>query len=183
MGKVVALNNNYYPLLQLDEKLVNGVSLILAEAAEDIIREVYRDGGLSQEGVKLLFTKAAEVAAARVLEAYSDGEQKEEPGEGEPHKVPAAPAEQPAAPRSFLVGKNLQNKHCVIEYDGNKKSFSGRDLDDQYNLPAFYNTTRRSHKKAAKALLEQFNENTTMYDAMRILRDNNISCHSWCTMD
>lgn len=89
----------------------------------------------------------------------------------------------PATLNSFLVDNKLQNKHCIIEYNEREKSFSGRDLDDQYNLPAFYSTTKRSHKKAAKALLEHFNENTTMHGAMRILRENNISCHSWCTMD
>ena len=165
MSKVVALNNGYSPAPQFDERLVNGVSLILADAAAAVVGEVYKANMFTPEEIKSLLSKAAEVAAGRILETYAT----------------------PATPKRELIAEDgkiiLKNSICYIEYQEREKRFSGRDLDDQYNLPAFYNTSKRTHRKAAAALLEQFNENTTMYDAMNILRDNGIKCHSWCSMD
>ena len=79
--------------------------------------------------------------------------------------------------------KVLKNDKCIIEYSEDKKDFFGRDLTDVYNLPAFFNKTKRSHKKAWQALEERFDENTTMYQCMGILEHNSIKCHSWCMMD
>lgn len=83
--------------------------------------------------------------------------------------------------------EELRNSKCVITYNANYKYktdvFGGRDLEDVYNEPAFYNTTMRSHKKAWKALKESFTETTTLEQAMQVLRDNGIRTHYWCMMD
>lgn len=82
-----------------------------------------------------------------------------------------------------IEGSVMKNKYCFVEYDEENKKFHGGDLTDHYNEPRFYNTTKRSHKKAATALIKTFNNSTTMHDAINILEDNGIRCHSWCSMD
>lgn len=81
----------------------------------------------------------------------------------------------------------ISNAKCFVEYSPEAKSamnfFDGEDLTDQNNLPAFYSETMRTHKKAWKALTEQFTADTTMHGAIRILWDNGIKCHSWCRMN
>jgi hypothetical protein len=76
----------------------------------------------------------------------------------------------------------LKNDKCYIEFDENKEIF-GRDLTDHYNDPAFYNKSIRGIKKAWEALTVAWNDNMRMYDAMGILRQNNIKTHSYCMMD
>lgn len=77
----------------------------------------------------------------------------------------------------------LRNSITVIEYDDETKAIGGDDLRDQNNLPAFYNKTSRSCKKAWAALTAEWTPETTMYGAMTILSKNGIRCHSWCRMD
>lgn len=81
----------------------------------------------------------------------------------------------------------LKNEKCVITYNEKYACktdlFGGRDLTDENNMPAFYNMTVRGHKKAWKALTEVFNEETTLTQAMQVLRDNGIRTHYWCMMD
>ena len=79
--------------------------------------------------------------------------------------------------------KTLKNEKCIITYKEEQKEIFGRNLTDSYNEPAFYNNTKRSINKAWEALTEQFTENTRMYDAMKILENNNLRCHSYCMMD
>jgi hypothetical protein len=77
----------------------------------------------------------------------------------------------------------LKNEKCMIEYDEEKKEIFGRDLTDGYNDPAFYNKTVRGIKKAWQQVTEQFTEQTTMRDVMRIISSNNIKTHYWCMVD
>lgn len=76
----------------------------------------------------------------------------------------------------------LKNENCFIELQNEKEIF-GRDLTDIYNEPAFYNRTSRSLKKAWKILKDEFDAETKMRDAIRILEDNKVSIHSYCMMD
>jgi len=81
----------------------------------------------------------------------------------------------------------LVNGKTIIEYDAASQTatdcFYGCDLTDQNNLPACYSKTRRTHKKAIAALIAAWDDQTTMYDAVRILRANGIKMHTWCRMD
>lgn len=83
--------------------------------------------------------------------------------------------------------ETLENKNCVItynpEYRWKTDAFKGSDLTDNINMPMFYNTTVRGHKKAWEQLKAKFNEHTTMDGAMFILKDAGIKTHSWCAMD
>lgn len=82
----------------------------------------------------------------------------------------------------IITDKLLQNDKCCIELRSDKEIF-GRDLTDRNNEPAFYNKSVRGLKKAWTALTAGFNNDTTMYGAMGILRQSGIKCHSWCTAD
>jgi len=75
------------------------------------------------------------------------------------------------------------NSFCVITYNPIKKKFSGRDLTDKNNEPAFYNKTHRSHKKAAESLKRLFNDEMSMDDAVRILKENGVTCRTYSAMD
>jgi hypothetical protein len=77
----------------------------------------------------------------------------------------------------------LLNANVKIELRENGKKIFGEDLKDHNNLPAFYNVSKRGLKKAWEALVKAFNPNMGMYDAIQVLRDNGIKCHSWCMMD
>ena len=80
----------------------------------------------------------------------------------------------------------FSNDLCIIclSFDSdNKARFSGRDLTDQNNMPACYNKTSRSWKKAILALDTAWSAETTMWGAMTILKDNGIKMHSYCQMD
>lgn len=80
-------------------------------------------------------------------------------------------------------GFQISNKNCSVSYDPEDKDFSGSDLLDMNNLPRFYNQTKRSHKRAANALKEEFTKETTMYQAMSIICANGVRCRSYCAMD
>lgn len=82
-----------------------------------------------------------------------------------------------------LTKQVLKNNKCIIEYTPETKKILGRDLTDPNNLPAFYNKTVRSIRKAWAVLEKKFNEETTMREARNILVENKIRCHSWCMMD
>lgn len=77
----------------------------------------------------------------------------------------------------------LRNGKTFIRINDEEKRFIGRDLTDDYNEPSFYNTTRRSFKRAKEALIKAFNDDTTMGQATQILRDNGIRTHIYCAMD
>jgi hypothetical protein len=81
------------------------------------------------------------------------------------------------------MSETLKNDFCMVEIRSEKKEFSGRDFTDQHNCPAFYNTRKRSFKKAYDALKTAWNDSMTMRQVMDILWDNGIACHSWCMMD
>lgn len=49
------------------------------------------------------------------------------------------------------MGK-LENNNVSVSYNPETKEFTGEDKQDSFNLPAFYNTTKRSSKKAWEAL-------------------------------
>ena len=75
----------------------------------------------------------------------------------------------------------LENSVCKIEFS--EKKIFGKDLKDTNNLPAFFNRNLRGLKKAWAVLATKFTPTTTMNQAMAILNENGIKCHSWCMMD
>ena len=79
--------------------------------------------------------------------------------------------------------KTLRNEKTAIGYDEATKQISGDDFTDQYNMPAFYSKSKRGIAKAWATLEAAFTPETTMYEACRILSDNGIRTHSWCTVD
>lgn len=85
-------------------------------------------------------------------------------------------------PKVTKTETTLKNKKCSIECNGIDK-ITGGDLTDTNNDPRFYNVTKRSLKKAWKALREQFTANTTMHQAEDILNTNKVRTHSYCAMD
>ena len=80
------------------------------------------------------------------------------------------------------MGK-LENNNVSIRYNPETKEFTGEDKLDSFNLPAFYNTTKRSTKKAWEALQKDFSESTTCYQAINILINNGVAIKSYCMMD
>lgn len=104
--------------------------------------------------------------------------------EVEAHKKAQEEKKAQEVQEAFKVEETLvANAKCVVTYSPNMKSFSGSCKVDLNNLPTFYNTTRRSHKRAWAALKEQFTPDTTMYQAMGILSANGVRCKSYCAMD
>jgi hypothetical protein len=77
----------------------------------------------------------------------------------------------------------LSNDYCSVVYRPTEKEFCGADHVDQYNMPRFYNQTSRSHKKAWMALKDGFDKDTTMYQAMGIIRSNGVRCRSYMSVD
>lgn len=127
-------------------------------------------------------------------EASSDEKPTEAPAEAKgqakvveltPTKEEATEEEKPA----FTVETNeagvvtLENSLCRFVYKPAKKDFSGDDLTDPHNAPRCYNTNKRSHKRAAKALIAGFNEKTDMYAAMKLISRAGVAMRSYCSMD
>ena len=75
----------------------------------------------------------------------------------------------------------IQNENCRFSIDSH--GISGRDLKDRNNEPSCYNETKRGLNKAWQALLEAFNDLTTMNSGSDILEANGIRMHYYCAMD
>lgn len=78
---------------------------------------------------------------------------------------------------------SLKNSKTTFEINFEAKKIDGADLKDSLNYPVCYNKTTRSIKKAAKALQEAWNDNTTMWDAVNVLTANGVQMRSYCQMD
>jgi hypothetical protein len=92
--------------------------------------------------------------------------------------------------QGLIVSKDIDNDIYYLtslkssfEINIPRKTVSGHDTTDHYNLPTCYNKTSRSIKKATQSLIEHFNSDTTMYGAMHILTEAGISMRSYCAMD
>lgn len=72
------------------------------------------------------------------------------------------------------MGK-LENNNVSVSYNPETKELSGEDK--------FYNTTKRSTKKAWEALQKDFSESTTYHQAINILIANGVAIRSYCMMD
>lgn len=83
--------------------------------------------------------------------------------------------------------KTLENEKCVIvynpDYTAKTDCMCGRDKTDDVNMPCFFTTTVRGHKKAFEALENIFDEDTTLEKALFTLRENKIKTHYWCAID
>jgi len=77
----------------------------------------------------------------------------------------------------------LVNENCRLEYRFDEKEIFGRDLLDSFNEPAFFSKNKRGIAKAWERLVADFNENTTLHDAIRSLSASNIKTHYWCMVD
>lgn len=82
-----------------------------------------------------------------------------------------------------VVGNQLINEKCWVEFNSDKKEILGRDLIDRYNEPCFFNKTSRGIKKAWEVLSQRFTDETTLHDVITILRSQNIRCHYYCAVD
>jgi hypothetical protein len=78
----------------------------------------------------------------------------------------------------------LINEKCYVQFNEAERSdINGGDLTDRNNDPSFYTTKVRNIKKAWKELTEKFTEETTMWQAMQVLNNFNLQCHSYCAVD
>ena len=77
----------------------------------------------------------------------------------------------------------LANGNCRLEYRVDEKEIFGRDLLDSFNEPAFFTKNKRGIAKAWEKLVAEFNETTTLHDAIRLLSASNIKTHYWCMVD
>jgi hypothetical protein len=77
----------------------------------------------------------------------------------------------------------LRNDLVKIEYREDRKEIFVRDLEDRNNDPAFYTKTRRGIKKAWAAMVAEFNDTFTLYNAHKVCERNNIGTHYWCMVD
>lgn len=77
----------------------------------------------------------------------------------------------------------LENNNLSATYNPATKELLGSDKTDSYNLPVFYNATKRSVKKAWENLQKSFNKDTTYRQAINILTTNGVVIKSYCMMD
>ena len=77
----------------------------------------------------------------------------------------------------------LVNSKCSFSFRPESKDIEGLDKQDQNNMPACYNITRRGLQKAWDALVAQFNEDTTMYQGVGVLTANGVRMRTFCMMD
>lgn len=75
----------------------------------------------------------------------------------------------------------MSNEKCVITFS--EFQIRGRDKTDEYNQPVFFSRSKRGLKKGWEKLKQEFNDETTMYSAMRILGEAGIKTHSYCAVD
>lgn len=80
-------------------------------------------------------------------------------------------------------GLKISNAYCSFEYNPVEKTIDGDDKTDENNMPACYNKTRRGIKHAWDVLVEKFDRETTMYQALDILSDEKLRMRSFCRMD
>ena len=83
------------------------------------------------------------------------------------------------------TNNELMNSKCRIVYrvDYNKPDISGYDLTDHYNGTTFFTKNVRSLKKGWDQLQKEFNNETSMYEAMNVLDRFKLKCHSYCSVD
>ena len=77
----------------------------------------------------------------------------------------------------------LENNGLSVSYNPVTKELFRSDKTDNYNLPVFYNATKRSVKKAWENLQKSFNKDTTYRQAINILTTNGVVIKSYCMMD
>lgn len=97
-----------------------------------------------------------------------------------------AKAEKPkksSKPKFEDLPTSLSNKYMTADINMMHKNIGGSDKTDMANMPMFYSTTWRSHKKAWTALVEAFNDDMRMYDAMGVLSKNGVKTKSYLSMD
>ncbi len=76
----------------------------------------------------------------------------------------------------------FSNELCTIRLNSDF-TFSGSDKTDQYNDPRMYTKNTRSYKRGLKALEENFDENTTMYQVATLLNEAGLNARTYCAMD
>jgi len=78
--------------------------------------------------------------------------------------------------------KVLKNDYLMVKYDLEEKEIFGRDLEDRYNEPCFYNNNKRI-KKGIEVLEKEFTDGMTMWQAIEVLQNNGVNIHSYCAVD
>jgi len=81
--------------------------------------------------------------------------------------------------------KELINSRCRIVLNDlvNRPDITGYDLTDEYNGTSFFTRNKRGLKKGWDQLVKEFNENTSYWEALRILDRFKLKCHSYCSVD
>lgn len=77
----------------------------------------------------------------------------------------------------------LSGSKAVFAFEPADKVIRGADIEDQANLPRCYSETKRGIEKAWQALLEAWNEDMTMYGAMKVLEAHKIRMHDYYAWD
>ena len=78
-------------------------------------------------------------------------------------------------------GTSLKNDKVSLYYDKGRKSITGSDLEDMYNMPRFYTTKKQGLDKAWADLIQKFDANTDFNASMRIIGYDKV--RSYCAMD
>lgn len=88
------------------------------------------------------------------------------------------PSEKPVTDDTYR--EPLYNDHVSVNFDNGK--ISGRDKDDQYNLPAFYTTGNKSYLADFDTLADMFNDDITYRDVVSFLLDRKVEVNTYCSM-
>lgn len=76
----------------------------------------------------------------------------------------------------------FKNNLCIVSLNEDK-TFSGRDLTDNWNDPRLYTKNTRSFKKGLEILLEKFNESTSLYQVAILLNEVKLNARTYCALD
>ena len=78
---------------------------------------------------------------------------------------------------------HLTGNKCYFEYREKEKEIFGSCKVDHANYPACYNRKVRSIKKGWAALVSEFHDEMTMYQATQVLDRFNLRMRHFCKMD
>jgi len=85
--------------------------------------------------------------------------------------------------KRIVIPSKVENDKCYFTYDAANKCIRGRDKTDQYNEPTCYNKTTRRIQDCWEKLLDEFDNDTTMYQGSRLLTSAGLKMHTYCAVD
>ncbi len=78
---------------------------------------------------------------------------------------------------------SIEKKKVLARYNTDDKQIFCRDLTDMNNEPAFFTTSKRGLKQLWEKIEKEMNDETKLFDVIRMCRDMNIKTHYWCMVD